>query len=257
MILDEGNGESLWFTGSFGSGGGTFTDPPGDFSTLVENSGGSYTRTLTDGTVETFNSGGYQTATIDRNGLAVSYTYNSSHGLTQIQDPFNELTTLTYSGGYLQTIKDPASRLTTLTHSGGALASVTYPDSNTWNYGYDSSGRMTKVTEPSSTGEPTKITTIVYDSAERVGTITRPDSTNETFLAEQEQGWTNSGTSSNPAPRCCWPRPRRFTPPLSNTTNYRSDWRGWVLRTRGLTPWATCPPCIATLTGWPPSLSTP
>ena len=39
VILDEGDGSSLWFTGSFGSGGGTFTSPAGDFSTLVENSG--------------------------------------------------------------------------------------------------------------------------------------------------------------------------------------------------------------------------
>ena len=228
VILDEGDGASLWFTGSFGSGGGTFTSPAGDFSTLVENSGGSYTRTLTDGTVEDFSSGGYETATIDRNGLAVTYTYNGSHQLTQIEDPFGELTTLTYSGGYLQSIKDPANRLTTFTHSGGAIASVTYPDGNTWNYGYDSSGRMTKVTEPSSTGEPTKTTTIVYDSAERVSTITRPDGSNQNFLSDQEQGWTNSGTSSNPAPAVLLANASTvYTDPLGNVTNYRPDWRGW------------------------------
>jgi hypothetical protein len=38
--------------------------------------------------------------------------------------------------------------------------------------------------------------TAVYDSAKRVGTIVRPDSTTEEFSAYQEQGWTNSGTSS-------------------------------------------------------------
>ena len=44
VILDLGQGgRTLWFTGSFGSGGGTFTDPAGEFSTLVQNSGGSYT----------------------------------------------------------------------------------------------------------------------------------------------------------------------------------------------------------------------
>ena len=42
-----GGGNSLWFSGSFGSGGGTYTDPAGDFSTLVKNSNGSYTDTLT------------------------------------------------------------------------------------------------------------------------------------------------------------------------------------------------------------------
>ena len=47
VILNEGGGgDSLWFAGSFGSGGGTYTTPAGDFSTLVLNSNGSYTRTL-------------------------------------------------------------------------------------------------------------------------------------------------------------------------------------------------------------------
>ncbi len=230
VILDEGNGTSLWFTGSFGSGGGTFTSPAGDFSTLVENSGGSYTRTLTDGSKQNFGSGGYETTSVDRNGLVTSYSYDGSHRLTKVTDPFNETTSLTYSGGYLQSIEDPAGRFATFTHSGGALASVTYPDSNTWNYGYDSGGRMTKVTEPSSVGEPTKTTTIVYDSAERVSTIARPDSTSENFLADQEQGWTNSGTASNPAPSMLLSEASTvYTNALSNTTYYRPDWRGMGL----------------------------
>ncbi len=72
MILNLGDGgRSLWFTGNIGSGGGTYTDPPGEFSTLTKNSGsgGGYTDTLTDGTQITFNSSGYETATIDFNGL--------------------------------------------------------------------------------------------------------------------------------------------------------------------------------------------
>ncbi len=45
VILNVGGGgDSLWFAGSFGSGGGTYTNPAGDFSTLVLNSNGSYTR---------------------------------------------------------------------------------------------------------------------------------------------------------------------------------------------------------------------
>ena len=71
VILDlGGGGSSLWFAGSFGSGGGTYTDPPGEFSTLVKNSNGSYTDTLTDGTQINFNSGGYEIATVDLNNSA-------------------------------------------------------------------------------------------------------------------------------------------------------------------------------------------
>jgi hypothetical protein len=77
LILGD-NGESLWFSGSFGSGGGTYTDPAGEFSTLTLNADGTYTRTLTNGTQITFNSSGYQTATIDLNGLHT--TYGTDHG---------------------------------------------------------------------------------------------------------------------------------------------------------------------------------
>ena len=46
VILNLGDGgRSLWFTGSFGSGGGTYTDPPGEFSTLVKNGRAAVTPT--------------------------------------------------------------------------------------------------------------------------------------------------------------------------------------------------------------------
>ena len=227
VILDVGGGSVLWFSGSFGSGGGTYTSPAGDFSTLVLNSNGTYTRTLTDGTVQTFNSSGFETVSVDRNGLRTTFAY-SSNRLSSITDPFNEIVTFAYNGSnQLQSIKDAANRLTTFTMSGGDLTAVEYPDSNTWDYGYDSSGRMTSVTEPSSTGEPTKIVTVTYDSAERVGTISRPDSTTEEFSAAQEQGWTNTGTSSSPAsPTLLAQVGSTYTDPLSNTTTYRPDWRG-------------------------------
>jgi YD repeat-containing protein len=110
VILNEGEGgRSLWFTAP--ASGGTYTDPAGEFSTLVKNSGsgGGYTQTLTDGTQITFNSGGYETATIDLNGNHITYSYNGSNELTSIEDQYGNLTTLSYSsGGYLQSIKDPA-----------------------------------------------------------------------------------------------------------------------------------------------------
>ena len=129
MILSEGGGgDSLWFAGSFGSGGGTYTTPAGDFSTLVLNSNGSYTRTLPTGDQITFNSGGYETATIDLNGLHTTYGYTSNL-LTTITDPYSNVTSLTYNGSnLLQTIEDPAGRLTTFTMSGGNLTAVQQAD---------------------------------------------------------------------------------------------------------------------------------
>ena len=174
VILNLGDdGRSLWFTGSFGSGGGTYTDPQGEFSTLVENSGGSYTRTLTDGTQITFNSGGYQTATIDLNGLHTTYASTARTSSARSRIPYTNVTTFSYSGGYLQTIKDPAGRLTTFTNSGGSLEAVEQADGSFTSYTYDSSGRMTQIKDPLG-----NLVTISYDSAERVG---------HDFLAGQHQ----------------------------------------------------------------------
>ncbi len=79
VILDEGSGSVAWFSGSFGSGGGTYTSPAGTFSTLVLNSGGtSYTLTETDGTKENFNSSGLETTSVDRNGLTTTFAYSCS-----------------------------------------------------------------------------------------------------------------------------------------------------------------------------------
>ena len=223
VILNTGTaGASLWFSGSFGSGGGTYTDPAGEFSTLVLNSNGTYTRTLTDGTQINFNSGGYETSVVQLDGLRTTYTY-SSNKLSTIEDPYLDLVTFTYSsGGYLQTTTDPAGRTTTFTNSGGALTQAKLPDSSTWGLQYDSGGRLITLTDPDS-----NVVSVSYDSAERVGTITRPDSTTEEFSADQEQGWTNSGTSSSPAAATLLAAAgSTFTDPNANVTTIRPDWLG-------------------------------
>ncbi len=222
VILNLGDGgRSLWFTGSFGSGGGTYTDPPGEFSKLVENSGGTYTDTLTDGTQINFNSGGYETSIVNLNNQHTTFVYNGSNQLTSIEDPYQNLTTFTYSGGYLHAIEDPAGRLTTFTNSGGELTQAELPDGSTWGYAY-SGGLLTKITDPRSNA-----VTISYDSAARVGTVTSPDLATEEFSSFQEQGWTNSGTSSSPAPATLQAAAvATYTDPNGNSTTVRPDWYG-------------------------------
>ncbi len=51
---------------------------------------------MPDGTEYKFNSGGYETASIDDNGLHTTYSYNGSHQLTSVEDPYLAYTTLTY-----------------------------------------------------------------------------------------------------------------------------------------------------------------
>ncbi len=224
-ILQVGDGSStLWFTGSFGSGGGTYTSPAGDFSTLVKNGSTGYTRTLPDGTQITFNSAGYETATIDLNGLHTTYSYNSYNQLTSVEDPYDKYTTLTYSasGGSLQTIEDPADRLTTFTYSSGNLAAVEQADDSRTTYTYGSSGQLTQVKDPLG-----NVVSVTYDSAGRVGTITLPNAATEEFSAYQEQGWTNTGTSGSPAPAMLMAAAAAsYTSPNGNTSTLRPDWYG-------------------------------
>ena len=211
VILNLGaNGETLWFSGSPGSGGGTYTSPNGDFSVLTLNSNGTYTRTLPTGDQIDFNSGGYEIATVDLNSQHITYTYNGSNELSSIEDNYGGLTTFSYSGGHLQTILDPASRSTTFTFSGSKLAAVQQADHSITSFTYDSSGRMTEFEDARS-----HVITIMYDAAERVGTITLPEASTQLFSAYQEQGWTNSGTSGARPPRPCSPRRLPATPTLT------------------------------------------
>ncbi len=223
VILNLGEGgRSLWFTGSFGSGGGTYTDPAGEFSTLMLNGNHTYTRTLTNGTQITFNSSGYETATIDLNGLHTTYSYNGSNQLSSVEDPYGAFTTFTYSGGYLQTIKDSANRLATFTFSGSTLQAVQQADGSRVTYTYDSGGRMTQISDLLS-----HVMTVSYDSAERVGTISLPDGSVETYTNDQESGWTNSGTSGSPAaPTLLAQAASTYTSPNGNTSTLQPDWAG-------------------------------
>ena len=224
VILNLGEGgDTLWFASSGGSGG--YTSPAGDFSVLTQlPSGGGWTRTLTDGTEYTFNSSGYETASIDRNGLHVTYSYNGFHQLTSVEDPYGGYTTFTYgaSGGDLQTIKDPSGRLTTFSYSGGNLEAVEQADDSRVTYTYGSSGQLEEVKDPLG-----NVVSIVYDSAGRVGTITSPDSATEEFAPFQEQGWTDSGTSGSPAPAMLFAAAAAsYTNPNGNTTSVQPDWYG-------------------------------
>ena len=224
VILDLGDdGRTLWFASSGGGSGGSYTDPAGEFSTLVANSGGGWTDTLTNGDKVVFNSGGYETETIDTNNNIITYAYDASHQLTTISDYLGNNTVLSYSsGGYLQSITDPAGRITTITNSGGNLTEAELPDGSTWNYAYSSGGQLTKMTDPNS-----NVTTIVFDSAGRVGTITSADNDSEKFTNDQESGWTNSGTSGSPAAATLLAQAGgTYTSPNGNLTTIQPNWTG-------------------------------
>jgi hypothetical protein len=62
-------------------------------------------------------------------------------------------------------------------------------------------------------------TQMTFSSGGRVSTIARPDSTSESFTNDQEQGWTNTGTSGSPAPATLLAAAGgTYTSPKSNTS---------------------------------------
>jgi YD repeat-containing protein len=225
VILDLGAGSSLWFSGSPPSGGGNYTSPNGELSTLTKNADGTFTRTFTDNTKLNFDSSGNQTSFVDKEGLRTTYAYSSGL-LSTITDPYNNVVTFTYSSGKLATIKDPAGRLATFTFSGSNMTAVWQNDGSQdvrTSFTYDSAARMTQYKDARS-----NVVTIAYDSAsERVTTITRPDSSVETFKADQLRGFDTTGTSSSPANPTLLAEARgTYTDPLLNVTDTRPDWGG-------------------------------
>ncbi len=222
VILSLGGGNSLWYTGSFGSGGGTYTNPPGQFDTLVKNSNGSYTDTLTDGTQVTFNSGGYETATIDLNSQHVTFSYNGSNEVTSIKDNYSNLTTFSYSGSNLSTIKDPAGRLTTFTFSSGSLNAVQQADGSHVSYTYDSAGRMTHVKTRWATGSRSRMTR--PREWERSRARTSPP---KNPAPSRSKAGPIAAPPRSPAPRPCCRRPRPLTRiPTATRRPLRPDWFG-------------------------------
>ena len=148
------SGGVLWVTGQgdwrfFAStGDGTFTSPPEDFGTLVQNDDGSYTYTEKNQTLSNFSSAGLLTSVVDTHGLTLlSYTYDSEGRLTQVHALDGGVTTLTYDGttGLLNTITEPGSRVLTLTHdTSGNLTQITDVDSTTRTFSYDSNHHLTE-----------------------------------------------------------------------------------------------------------------
>jgi RHS repeat-associated protein len=232
VILDTGGGTKLWFASSVPLG--TFTRPPGDTSTLVQNMDNTYTRTLKDGTKYNFSSGGLETSLVNTNNEAVTFSYNGSNQLSTITDWNNQTTTLAYSGNYVQTITDPANRVTTLTHSSAQLTAIQDADSSLWSYGYDSSNRMTTKTTPLS-----QTTTITYGSAGRVTSVNRADGTTESLAAQQTQGFiaVGSGTSGSPVARTLAALATgNYTDANSHTWKNRTDWLGFGRATNWIDP---------------------
>ncbi len=144
---------------------GAFVAPPEFYTTLTHNSDGSYSLLFKDRTLKQFDSTGKIQRTADRNGNALTFSYNSQGELATVTDTLGRPINYAY---------DANGRLTQITDFIG----------RTVTYAYDAAGNLVSVTTPAVTGTPNgndfpagKTTRYTYDSKHLLLTITRPNET--------------------------------------------------------------------------------
>ncbi len=151
LLLVQGNGRSDRYTWNTD---GSYTAPPAVYTRLTKNGDGTFTATATNQS---------------------TVTLNSSGSLTALKDRFGNTSTLTLDGqGRAISVSDPAGRgsltLSYDTCFTGRLCRVSdwSSPSRSVQYGYDTAGRLTTVTDRNG-----KVTTYAYDgTTSHLSTIT-------------------------------------------------------------------------------------
>lgn len=146
--LDNGNlvvlrGANRQHEFTFDTASGTYNPPPGVYDRLIQNPDGTYLLTSKHGDKELYDTNGNLTRIEDRNGNALTFTYDSE-GLLLItgkSDYFVNQTTGAIAREYrLTRITDTIGRAIDFTYnSEGRLATINY-EGRTITYGYDLTG---------------------------------------------------------------------------------------------------------------------
>lgn len=191
------------FTAAFtANGSGGWTSPGGVNADLVHNSDGTWSLTYHASSEKlTFTAGGYLIKDVDRNGVGLSLSYDSSNrlssltdangqvttfthsslGLTKITDPVGRAVTIAYyAGGGVHTITDATGAVTTFDNSRtGSLDGIQTPDGNWTYFTYDSSSRVTAVTRYLTAGATSgnaAVTSFAYNTTSGASTSTKETS---------------------------------------------------------------------------------
>jgi RHS repeat-associated protein len=145
---------------------GTYTPPPHVFETLTKNLDGTFALRDKYGMVRRFSAQGLLAAIVDRNGNALSLTYDATGFMTQIKDASGRSVSLTKGAdGRVESITDPAGRAFRFGYdTSGNLTSYTDPLLNVATYQYDSANNLTAVIDP----RGNTLMRITYDSTGRV-----------------------------------------------------------------------------------------
>ncbi len=117
-LVDNGSGYSRIFTGTPSSLPFTYTSPPNDQGTMVQNADGTFTYTSKDQIQTNFDSGGRQKTQVDPHGLTQTMSYDMSGKLSAITQPDGGVATFSYASGLCNSVALPGGRFVTLSFDG-------------------------------------------------------------------------------------------------------------------------------------------
>ncbi len=170
-------------TVAFNLSGGLYVPGAWVQATLVKE-GENYVFTLPTQEKLTFNSSGKLTEQKDRNGNALTFTYESGK-LTSAKDATGRQLVFFYTGAQVTSVWDPMLRIVKYAYESGHLASVTLPGEVTprWKFKYDASHQLTEMTDGRG-----GVTKTAYDEKNRVKEQTDPMGRVHKFAYGESEG---------------------------------------------------------------------
>jgi RHS repeat-associated protein len=170
-------------TASFALSGGKYVPGAWIQATLIKE-GENYIFTLPNQEKLKFNSEGKLIEQKDRNGNALTFTYEAGK-LTTVKDAAGRQLFLFYGGAQVAFVIDPMSHVVKYGYESGNLKSVTLPgeESARWTFKYDASHQLTEMTDGRG-----GVTKTEYDEKHRVKKQTDPMGRVLKFVYEESGG---------------------------------------------------------------------
>ncbi|HEY5261162.1 MAG TPA: DUF6531 domain-containing protein, partial [Solirubrobacteraceae bacterium] len=166
---------------------GPWTAPSSLAEATLADEGSGYIYTLPNQTILHFNSAGQLTSETDRDGNALTMSYESGH-LVSVTDAAGRKLTFAYNAeGEVESAKDPMGHTVKYTYESGNLKSVTQPAETAlrWQFEYNSEHELTSETD----GRKNTVTT-EYNGSHQVVSQTDPLS--------RKREWKYGGSRSEP-----------------------------------------------------------
>jgi len=148
---------------------GSYNNPPGVTTELVDNGNGTFSLKERFGTQMDFDAGGRisQLRDVDNNTLSFDYTGTQ---LTSVRDTVSRTLSIGYTGENITSATDSEGRSVGYEYDDDDLVAFTDLDGKRWSYGYDPEHQMVSLRNPLNVTTATN----VYDSFGRVKTQTVP-----------------------------------------------------------------------------------